>query len=226
MKRNYVIIGLGRFGLSLVEELSSFSDEVIAIDLNVEAVKMASNIIQQAYIADSTSEIALKNIGVQNADHVVIAFGENFEGTVMTFATLKELGVKNITVRCDKDTYVPILTKLGVTDMVSPTKLAATRLASRIVTPSFVDYFKLANDFCVVELPVSETFESTKIIDLIFGTPILTVGDMVKALGVTRGQAVRYLHVLEENGILIGDDKQRSRTFRFDKLLDIVNDDV
>ena len=68
--------------------------------------------------------------------------------------------------------------------------------------------------------------QSTKIIDLIFGTPILTAGDMVKALGVTRGQAVRYLHVLEENGILIGDDKQRSRTFRFDKLLDIVNDDV
>ena len=166
MKRNYVIIGLGRFGLSLVEELSSFSDEVIAIDLNAEAVKMASTIIPQAYIADSTSEIALKNIGVQNADHVVIAFGENFEGTVMTFATLKELGVKNITVRCDKDTYVPILTKLGVTDMVSPTKLAATRLASRIVTPSFVDYFKLANDYCVVELPVPETFESTKVIDL------------------------------------------------------------
>lgn len=166
MKRNFVIIGLGRFGLSLVEELSSFSDDVIAIDLNEEAVKRAANIIQQAYIADSTSEKALKNIGVQNADHVVIAFGENFEGTVMTFATLKDLGVKNITVRCDKDSYVPILTKLGVTDMVSPTKLAATRLASRIVTPSFVDYFKLANDYCVVEIPVPEKFTPTKIIDL------------------------------------------------------------
>lgn len=166
MKKNYVIIGLGRFGLSLIDELSKYSDSVIGIDSNPEAVEVASRIIEQAYIADSTSEKALKNLGVQNADHVVISFGGNFEGTIMTYAILKDLGVENITVRCDRDNYIPILKKLGVNDIISPTKLAGTRLASRMVSPDFVDYFQLANDYCVVEVPVPNSFKTTKVMDL------------------------------------------------------------
>ena len=166
MKKNYVVIGLGRFGLSLIDELSKYSNNVMGIDFNPEAVELASHMIQQAYIADSTSEKALKNLGVQNADHVVISFGDNFEGTIMTYATLKELGVNNITVRCDRDHYVPILKKLGVNDIISPTKLAGTRLASRIVSPDFVDYFQLANDYCVVEVPVPTTFIAQKVSEL------------------------------------------------------------
>ena len=61
--------------------------------------------------------------------------------------------------------------------------------------------------------------QSDRIVRLIFETPILTADDMSKELGITRGQAVRYLHVLEETGVLIGDDKQRNRTFYFARLL-------
>lgn len=108
MKKSFAIIGLGRFGLSLIEELSKYTNDIIGIDTDMDAVKTASHIIEQAYQADSSSEKALRSIGVQNADHAVISFGENFEGTIMTYVTLKNLGIKDITVRCDKDNYVPI----------------------------------------------------------------------------------------------------------------------
>ncbi len=166
MKKNYVVIGLGRFGLSMIEELSKYTDDVIGIDVNPEAVQNASHLIEQSYIADSTSEKAMKSLGIQNADHIVIAIGDNFEATIMTYATLKDLGIENITVRCDRDSYVPILKKLGVTDIISPTKLAGKRLASRIASPNFVDYFQLANDYCVVELPVPSSFSPTKVSEL------------------------------------------------------------
>ena len=154
MKKSFAIIGLGRFGLSLIEELSKYTNDIIGIDTDMDAVKTASHIIEQAYQADSSSEKALRSIGVQNADHAVISFGENFEGTIMTYVTLKNLGIKDITVRCDKDNYVPILEKLGVKDIISPTKIAGAKLATRISAPDFVDYFELANDYCVVDLSV------------------------------------------------------------------------
>lgn len=166
MKKTYVVIGLGRFGLALIDELSKYSDNVIAIDIQPEAVQTASRIIEQAYIADSTSEKALKSLGVQNADHVVISFGSNFEATIMTFATLKDMGLQNITVRCDRDHYIPILQKLGVKDIISPTGIAGTRLASRIVSPDFVDYFQLANDYVVVDLTVPESFQTKTVLDM------------------------------------------------------------
>ncbi len=165
-KRNIFVIGLGRFGLSLIDELSSYSDEIVGIDSDEEAVEQASHIISQAYIADSTSDKAMKDAGVQNADHVIIAFGSSFEGTVMTYVTLKDLGVKNITVRCDKESYIPILKKLGVTDIISPTKIAGTRLATRIAFPNFVDYFSISDDYCIVEIPVPQTFKPLTVEEL------------------------------------------------------------
>lgn len=166
MKKSFAIIGLGRFGLSLIEELSKYTNDIIGIDTDMDAVKTASHIIEQAYQADSSSEKALRSIGVQNADHAVISFGENFEGTIMTYVTLKNLGIKDITVRCDKDNYVPILEKLGVKDIISPTKIAGAKLATRISAPDFVDYFELANDYCVVDLSVPNTFKGKKIFEI------------------------------------------------------------
>ncbi len=166
MKKSFAIIGLGRFGLTLIEELSKYTDNIIGIDINEDAVKNAATIIEQAFQANSTSTIAMKNLGVHNVDHAVIAFGENFEGTIMTYATLKDLGVEHITVRCDKDSYIPILEKLGVDDIISPTKIAGKRLATLLCSPNFVDYFQLANDYCVVELPVPNTFKPIKISQL------------------------------------------------------------
>lgn len=64
--------------------------------------------------------------------------------------------------------------------------------------------------------------QSDKIVDLIFETPILTADDISANLGITRGQAVRHLHVLEETGVLVGDEKQRNRTFYFARLLGLM----
>ena len=166
MKKSFVVIGLGRFGLTLLEELSNYGNEIIGIDNDLDAVNKASNIIEQVYQADSTSEIALKNIGVQNVDHAIIAFSDNLEDIIMSYVTLKDLGIKNITVRCDQDKFVPILNKLGINDIISPTKLAAKNLASKLVSPDFIDYFQLEKDYCIVELPLLDNLNARNQFDV------------------------------------------------------------
>lgn len=60
------------------------------------------------------------------------------------------------------------------------------------------------------------------IIECLFTHPILTSAYLADKLNVSAGQAKRYLNVLEEKKILIGNDRQRNRGFYFIELLDLV----
>lgn len=164
-KKSYAVIGLGRFGLSLVEELSKYTNNIIAIDKDESSVKVAGEFINQCFISDSTDEKQLREVGIDNVSHAIICFGSNFEGTILTLVSLKNIGVEKITVRCDNDSYLPILSRLGATDIVSPQKIAGIRLANRIVS-NLSDYFNLTGDFCIVEVTIPHTMKKISILEL------------------------------------------------------------
>lgn len=60
-----------------------------------------------------------------------------------------------------------------------------------------------------------------EIIECIFTHPVLNADYLEDKLTVSRGQAVRYLNILEENHILHGDDRKRGRKFFFIELLEL-----
>lgn len=71
---------------------------------------------------------------------------------------------------------------------------------------------------------VKECINSPKfdeIIECLFTRPILNADILEDILVVSRGQAIRYLNVLEEKRILFGDDRKRGKTFFFGELLDL-----
>lgn len=63
--------------------------------------------------------------------------------------------------------------------------------------------------------------QSNNIVNFLFSTPIFTADEMSQALELTRGQVIRHLHVLEDCGLISGDDKQRKRTFYFERMINI-----
>jgi trk system potassium uptake protein TrkA len=156
MKKSFAVLGLGRFGLKLIEELSIHNVDIIAVDVIEENVIKASELVSNAFVCDSTNEQALKELGVGNVDHAIIAFGSNMQNTILTTIILKELGVSKITVRVDDEFYAPVIKKLGATDIVSPQKIAGVRLANKIVSDSFVDYFNINTEFSVAEISVED----------------------------------------------------------------------
>lgn len=72
------------------------------------------------------------------------------------------------------------------------------------------------------------TQESTKsarcddIVECLFTHPVLTSSYLSERLGVSIGQAKRYLNVLEEKQVLLKNDRQRNQMFYFVELLDMV----
>ena len=103
MKREFAVIGLGRFGGSICRELSKEGMDVLAIDSTEAKVNEYRNIASHAVIADATDEKVLKELGIRNIDHVIVAIGEDIQASILTTLMLKEMGIKKITVKAQND---------------------------------------------------------------------------------------------------------------------------
>lgn len=165
-KKSYAVIGLGQFGTALVEELVENGADVIAIDTNEDSVKRISDILQTAFVADSTDEEALRQLGIKDVDAAIIAFGQNDKAMILTTVILKELGVKRIITRVDNDYYIPIMQKLGASEVISPQKSAGAALAHRLESYDYKDFYKLDRKYSVVSIMVNQSFVPTSLAEL------------------------------------------------------------
>ena len=156
--KSFAVIGLGQFGRSVVAELVNNGIDVIAIDSNETVAKEVGAILPTTFVADSTDEKALRELGVSDVDAAIVAFGDNQEASVLTTVILRELGVKNIIVRVDDDYYVPIMKKLGATEVITPQKAAGVALANRIGNEDYQDFYKLDNKYSVISIVVNPGF--------------------------------------------------------------------
>ena len=156
--KSFAVIGLGQFGRSVVHELVDNGMDVIAIDNNEEIARLVASELPTTFVADSTDEKALRELGVGEVDAAIVAFGDNQQASVLTTVILRELGIKNIIVRVDDDYYVPIVKKLGATEVITPQKAAGAALANRIGNEDYQDYYKLDAKYSVVSIIVNPSF--------------------------------------------------------------------
>lgn len=170
MRKTIAVIGMGRFGLSLVESFSVNNVDIIAVDHKKDRVEKASPYTDYLIVCDSTSEDALKEAGIHNADHVIVAMGQNedfnISTSIVTVIKLKKIGVKKITVRLDDDTFLETMNLIGADDIIFPLKIASDKLANRVSSKSVIDYFKMTDNFDAYEIALDDDFEDLPLIEL------------------------------------------------------------
>jgi trk system potassium uptake protein TrkA len=166
MKKSFAVLGLGKFGLKLVEELSKFNEDVIAVDANEDNVSKAAEFVNNAFICDITNEASLRELGISNVDHAVVAIGNNLQATILTTIILKEMGISKITVRVDDEYYIPVVKKLGATDIVTPQNIAGIRLANKLISDTFIDFFNISENFCIIEISINSEVQPINIAEL------------------------------------------------------------
>ena len=66
--KSILLIGLGRFGRHIAQELNELGHQVMAIDSNEDRVNAVLSYVTNAQIGDSTSEYFLRSLGVGNFD--------------------------------------------------------------------------------------------------------------------------------------------------------------
>ncbi|UXV56729.1 TrkA family potassium uptake protein [Staphylococcus aureus] len=166
MGKEYVVIGLGRFGGSIVRELNALDMDVMAIDHDENRVNEYSDIATHAVVADTTDEAVMKSLGIRNFDHVIVAIGENIQSSTLTTLILKELGVKKVTAKAQNDYHAKILNKIGADTVVHPERDMGRRIAHNVASASVLDYLELADEHSIVELKATEKMAGQSIIDL------------------------------------------------------------
>ena len=165
-RRSFAVIGLGEFGMTIVEELVSLNREVIAIDKNEEAVSKAAKLLPTAFIADSTNEKALKELNIDEVTDAIVCYGDNITASILTTVILKDLGIGHIVVRMDDEYFIPTIKRLGADEVITPQRIAGLGLANRLGNESFIDYYSLSGDYSVVKITVNEKFEPLSLISL------------------------------------------------------------
>jgi trk system potassium uptake protein TrkA len=166
MKKEFVVIGLGRFGGSIVRELIEQGADVMAIDKDHERVDEFASIATQAVVADTTDESVLKSLGVRNFEHVIVAIGENIQASILTTLMLKEIGVKKITVKAQNDYHAKVLNKIGADKVVHPERDMGIRIAHNILSNNVLDYLELSDEHSIMEIKANEKLAGYTLIEL------------------------------------------------------------
>lgn len=166
MKKNFAVIGLGRFGGSICRTLSDEGFEVLAIDKNEERVNAYAMIASHAAVGDTTDEAVLKSLGIRNFDHVIVAIGDDIQSSILTTLILKELGVNHITVKAQNDYHEKVLVKIGADKVVHPERDMGRRIAHNMASSSVLDYLELSDEHSIVEIVANNKISGHTIIDL------------------------------------------------------------
>lgn len=164
--KQFVVIGLGIFGSSVAKTLYNLGNDVLAIDMDEEAVQEISDSVTHAVQMDATDEHALKTIGIRNFDVAVVAIGANAQASIMTTLLVKELGVKYIIVKGNSDLHAKVLYKIGANRVILPERDMGTRVAHNLVSSSILDYIELSPDYSIIEIESPGQWHNKNIKDL------------------------------------------------------------
>ena len=165
-RKEFVVIGLGRFGGSICRELSNLGMSVLAIDKNEELVDNYADLVTEAVVADTTDESVLKNLGIRNFDHVIVAIGDDIQSSILTTVILKEMGVKKVTAKALNEYHEKVLKKIGADQIVHPERDMGRRLAHNLVSSNVLDYLELSDKHSLVEIVANPAIAGRTIIDL------------------------------------------------------------
>lgn len=157
-RRQFAVIGLGRFGSAMATTLAEIGHDVIGVDADAERVRRLADVITQAVELDATDERALRAAGVQDVDVAVVSIGENIESSLLVVMQLRELGVSTVVAKAVTPLHGRILEKIGVSRIIFPEREMAIRVAHSLVMPSVIDYIELSRDFSIVEVPAPPSF--------------------------------------------------------------------
>ncbi len=152
--KQFVVIGLGRFGSSIAQALSAKGFDVLAIDEDEERVKEMEGIVSQAVVMDATDEKGLKELGITDFDTAIVSMGETIEDSIMITLSLKELGLRKVIVKAKSELHSKILRKVGADRIIFPEREMAERLAESLASPKIFDFIELSKTYGIIEMVI------------------------------------------------------------------------
>ncbi|KYH35496.1 Ktr system potassium uptake protein A [Clostridium tepidiprofundi DSM 19306] len=165
-KKQYVVIGLGRFGVSVAQTLFELGNDVLALDSSEEKVQNIADTVTHAVQADATDENSLRAIGIRNFDVAVVSIGEDIQASIMATLLLKEIGVKHVITKANNAMHAKVLRKIGADKVIFPEKDMGARVAHNLVSSNILEYIELSSDYSIAEFVSPASWSGKNLIEL------------------------------------------------------------
>jgi trk system potassium uptake protein TrkA len=149
-QRRVLVIGLGRFGSALANELWDTGCELVVVDKDPDAIDAFKAKAAAAFVADSNDPGVLESVGAKDVDVAVVTSGEDFEATVLAVSQLAQMGVKTIFARAASERQAHVLRAVGATRAIQLEDEMGHRVAVQVLNPAAAHWMDFAMHFRVV----------------------------------------------------------------------------
>lgn len=166
MKKEFVVIGCGRFGQSVAKTLNNYGYEVLALDKDEEKVQEISEYVTHSIQVDGTDEAALKSIGIRNFDVAVVSIGSDIQASIMATLIAKEEGIDTVVAKAQDKVHAKVLYKIGADRVIFPERDMGVRVANSLVTSNVLDYIELTEGCNIVEIEAFKSWENKTLREL------------------------------------------------------------
>lgn len=154
--KSILVIGIGRFGKHLCEDLVKNGNDVMAVDEEEENLEDILSIVTSAKIGDCTKEEVLKSFGVSNFDICFVCIGTNFQSSLEVTSLLKDLGASYVISKATRDIQAKFLLRNGADEVVYPDRDIAKRIAVKVSANHVYDYLEMG-EYSIYEIqPLEE----------------------------------------------------------------------
>ena len=154
--KSILIIGLGRFGTHLCQDLARLDNEIMIVDKDEASLEDLLPLVVSAKIGDCTNEKVLKSLGVGNFDYCFVCIGENFQSSLEITSLLKDLGAKYVVSKANRDIHAKFLLRNGADEVVYPEKQLAKWTAIRCSSNHIRDFVDLDGDHDLFEVDLPD----------------------------------------------------------------------
>lgn len=183
MKKQFAVLGLGSFGVSVAVTLQRLGCDVVAIDHDMERIDDIADKVTYAMQGDISDEDLLHSLGTKNFDGIVVASSENLEGSIMATLEAKEMGIPYILCKAHDERHAQVLRKIGADAVVFPEEEMGRKIAKNLMSANLADWIELSPDYSIVET----------------APPARWVGKTLKELDVRRTYEVNVVGVKRGN---------------------------
>ncbi len=164
--KSFLVIGMGRFGTAVAQELTELGQEVLAIDENEENVQSVAEDVTQVMQGDAQDETVLRAVGVRNFDCCVVAVGTDMEASILITVMLKELGAKYIVAKARSAVHAKVLERVGADRVVLPESEMGRKLAQRLAHTNVVDFIGVSDEYSILEAYAPKSWVGKSLVQL------------------------------------------------------------
>lgn len=151
-----IVCGFGRMGHLVCKEFSRLNKHFVVIDLNEAQLKSFHMSGGIALVGDATSDVVLKQAGIERARSLVTVMASDADNLFTTMSARLLNAKLTIVARVEDIQSEEKLRRAGANRVVSPYHIGGTRVAHAVLKPTVVDFIELTTRTEHIELQLEE----------------------------------------------------------------------